>query len=78
VVSMLEALARAPPLLLWLDLGWHLGKELRPSSRWRCRTNSKRMVNLWKITSLDLARTLKANTLMLVGRGEGFIVMPRP
>jgi hypothetical protein len=31
-----------------------------------------------KITTTDLARTLKANTLIMVGDGDGFWVLPRP
>jgi hypothetical protein len=64
-VISLEALAHAPPLLLWPDDEMELMNM--------CSAEGEAL----KIAALDLARTLSANDLMMVGDGEQFKIVNR-
>jgi hypothetical protein len=73
MLNQLELLARMLPLLSWPT----------PENKTRmtlevCNLNGVRGLGPMLITAEDLARTLGANALMLVGDGEGFRVLERP
>jgi hypothetical protein len=76
IVSQLEDFARAPPLLLWSEPGTPERKARTELEV--CVLNQNRGADEpLKITTADLARTLKANALMMVGDGDGFWVLTR-
>jgi hypothetical protein len=59
------------------------GPGLTPEKRAKttlevCPMNHERGSGPLLITAADLARTLRANPLMLVGDGKGFMVLYRP
>jgi hypothetical protein len=60
-----------------------VGAWLTPEKKARttlevCDMNCERGMGPMLITTVDLARTLGANALMLVGDGKGFRVLERP
>jgi hypothetical protein len=57
---------------------WLIPQKKARSSLEVCDMNMVRGFGPMLITSEDLARTLEANALMLVGDGAGFKVLERP
>jgi hypothetical protein len=68
-----------PPLLLWLESSRLTPEKWAITTLEVCDTNHERGSDgPMLITAADLARTLGANAFMLVGDGEGFMILHRP